>query len=509
MNSTGPEAETEAASQGFKEMGPGVQFACSVVSEAASSEKKLPGVVRMEAFNNELKFAERCFLFASIFLVSYGYVMDALGFAAGALFYQMGYISTILVFEIIIADITSIRSRVFFVFLPNMPYLINTWIGGQVASAVLGATTWQWGIGMWCIIYPVCTIPFIAIMLTVGRRSSKKLPPDTASVFLPQEEKQQLLVDLFWKLDIIGILLLTASLSLTLIPLTLAGGEKKKWKTAGILTPLILGIIISPLFVAWERRAAHPIMPLYLLRDRGIWAALGLSVFMTFSWYTQADFLYTVLLVSFNFSIEAATRVASVYSFCAVAGGASLGLVIFKVRRLKPFILGGLGLWIIAYGILIHFRGGTASGSQAGVIVGQVLLGLAGGFFPYPNLAAAQALAKHEDLVVITSLVLTTNNVGMALGGCVSGAIWTQTLYERLQKDLAPNAELATAVYASPLYVVPEYPVGTPERTAIVESYRYIQRLLTITGICLAVPMIGFALCLRNTKLAKHKPTMA
>ncbi|KPM41438.1 hypothetical protein AK830_g5129 [Neonectria ditissima] len=549
MTSTGPETETETVSPGSKEMGSGDQVASSEMSEATPVEEKLPGVVRMEAFNNELKFAERCILFMTIFLVSYGYVMDALvrntyqGYATSS-YSQHSLLSTInvirgviaavvqplvakldsrpalcfikwvtsapiLVFEIIIADITSIRSRVFFVFLPNMPYLINTWIGGQVASAVLGTTTWQWGIGMWCIIYPVCTIPFISIMFIVGRRSSKKLPPNAASVFLLKGEKQRLLVELFWKLDIIGILLLTASLSLTLIPLTLAGGETKKWKTAGILTPLILGILISPLFVAWERRASHPIMPLYLLRDRGIWAALGLSTFMTFSWYTQADFLYTVLIVSFDFSIEAATRVASVYSFCAVAGGVSLGLVIFKVRRLKPFILGGLGLWLIAYGILIHFRGGTGSGSQAGVIAGQVLLGLAGGFFPYPNLAAAQALAKHEDLAVITSLVLTTNNVGMALGGCVSGAIWTQTLYERLQKDLAPNAELATAVYASPLYVVPEYPVGTSERTAILESYRYIQRLLTITGICLAVPMIGFALCLRNTKLAKNKPTMA
>lgn len=571
MNSTGIQAE--AVDHSSKEVNTDAKMASSDTSETAPAEKELPGVLRMEALNNELTFPERCCLFVSIFFVSYAYVMDAVtrstyqgyatssysqhsllstinvirgviaaviqllvaklsdligrmelflivtvfyivgtiieasttnvqGFAVGALFYQIGYISTISIFEIIIADLTSMRSRVFFVFIPNMPYIINTWVGGQVAGAVLSATTWQWGIGMWCIIYPFCTIPFIAIMLLVGRRAAKKQS---------EKAKTQLgsLTDLFWQLDIVGIFLLTAVLSLTLIPLTLAGGEDKKWKTAGILTPVILGILITPLFLIWETKTAHPMMPSYLIRERGIWAAMGLSTFMTFSWYTQSDFLYTVLYVSFDFSVAAATRVASVYSFCAVVGGASLGLVIFKVRRLKPFILGGLALWLVAYGILIHFRGGTGTGSQAGIIAGQVLLGLAGGFFPYPNLAAAQALAKHGDLAMVTSLILTMNNVGMALGGCVSGAIWTQTLYDRLQKDLAPNAELAAAVYASPLYVVPEYPVGTNERAAIIESYRYIQRLLTITGICLTVPMIAFAMCLRNTKLAKHKHTAA
>ncbi|CAH0005092.1 unnamed protein product [Clonostachys byssicola] len=428
-------------------------------------------------------------------------------FAAGALLYQIGYTCTLLVFEITIADITSIRSRVFFVFVPNMPYLINARISGDVVAAVLRTTTWQWGIGMWCIIYPICTIPFIAVMAIVGRRASKTIPGEAKLSLSKGKNKLQVLVDLFWKLDIVGIFLLTATLSLTLIPLTLAGGEKQKWKTAGIITPLVLGLVMVFIFALWEWKTAHPMMPRYLLRERGIWAAICVAVFMTFSWYMQADFLYTVLLVGFDFSIADATRIASVYNFCAVLGGVSLGLIIRKIRRLKPFIIGGIGLWTLAYGLLVKFRGGADPSAKAGVIAGQVLLGLAGGFFPYPNLAAAQALTKHEDIAVMTSIMLTMNNVGMALGNAVSGAIWTQTLYAQLQKDLAPNTQLAEQVYASPLYVVPNFPVGSSERTAIIESYRYIQRLLTITGICLVVPMLASALCLRDTRLPKPKST--
>ena len=43
--------------------------------------------------------------------------------------------------------------------------------------------------------------------------------------------------------------------------------------------------------------------------------------------------------------------------------------------------------------------------------------------------------------------------------------------------------------------------MGTPERTAIVRSYQYIQQLITITGICLCVPIMAFAFAVRDPKL--------
>ena len=75
-------------------------------------------------------------------------------FCAGAVLYQIGYTMVILLIEVIIADLTSLRSRLFFSFVPALPFVINTWVSGNIATAVLGATTWRWGVGMWAIIYP-------------------------------------------------------------------------------------------------------------------------------------------------------------------------------------------------------------------------------------------------------------------------------------------------------------------------------------------------------------------
>jgi SIT family siderophore-iron:H+ symporter-like MFS transporter len=36
-------------------------------------------------------------------------------------------------------------------------------------------------------------------------------------------------------------------------------------------------------------------------------------------------------------------------------------------------------------------------------------------------------------------------------------------------------------------------------------AYKHAQRLLCITGICLTVPLIAFALCIRNPRLSKEQ----
>lgn len=223
---------------------------------------------------------------------------------------------------------------------------------------------------------------------------------------------------------------------------------------------------------------------------------------LNFAWYLQGDYLYTVLVVAFNQSVATATRVTSFYSFFSVIAGVAVGGVVFFVRRLKPFIVFGTLLFMVAFGMLIEFRGGR--GSSAGVIGAQVLLGVAGGFFPYAAQASIQTATRHEHLAVVTGVYLASYNVGSALGNTLSGAIWTNILPGQLESRLAPvttNTTMASAVYANPLVWVYEYPWDTPERDAVVQAYRHTQRLLTIAGICLCVPLIVFALLTRNPRL--------
>ncbi|EAW12017.1 putative siderochrome-iron transporter Sit1 [Aspergillus clavatus NRRL 1] len=424
-------------------------------------------------------------------------------FCAGAVLYQIGYTLIILLLEVLIADVTSTRSRLLFSYVPALPFLINTWVSGNVTSSVLGATTWRWGIGMFAIIYPVCTIPLI-ITLFVGHYKAKKSHPDAYKTSRTRLGYAQLARDLFWQLDVVGILLLIAFLALILVPFTIAGGITAQWKTAKIIAPLVIGVLCVPAWIYWERTCKHPMVPFRLLQDRAVWAALGIAVMLNTAWTLQGDYLYTVLVVSFDETTLSATRITSLYSFTSVITGCLLGFVILKVRRLKPFIVAGTCIFMAAFGILIHFRGGTEGSSHSGIIGGQILLGIAGGLFPYPAQASIQAAAKHEHLAVITGIYLACYNVGSALGNTISGALWTQVLPNELVKQLG-NATLAGEVYGDPFGFASANPVGTPDRDAVVLAYKHAQRLLCITGICLTVPLIAFSLCIRNPLLTREQ----
>jgi SIT family siderophore-iron:H+ symporter-like MFS transporter len=444
----------------------------------------------------------------SVFFYVLGTIIETVStniptFSAGAIIYQIGYTMIMLLVEVIIADITSTRARLIFSYVPAMPFLITTWVSGNVSQAVLEVTDWHWGIGMWCIIYPVCATPLIVSLLLVGRRARKQGVMEKYSEAVKSLPWGPFLVDLFWRLDVIGVILLIAVFALILVPMTIAGGFEASWTAPQVLGPLIVGVCTIPLFVFWQLRAPHPLVPFYLIKDRAVWGALGIAMLLNWAWYMQGDYLFTVLQVAFDFDTMTATRVSSFYSFFSVVSGCILGLVVYKVRRLKVFIVAGTCLFMVAFGLLIRYRGDTDSSSRAGVIGAQVVLGLAGGMFPYPAQASLQAALKHEHLAVMTGLYLATYNLGSAFGGAVSGAIWTQVLPGQLDQHLAKfnNETLLTLAYANPFGFAGEYAVGTDERQAVIEAYKYAQRLLTITGICLCVPLIAFAAALRNPKL--------
>lgn len=47
-------------------------------------------------------------------------------------------------------------------------------------------------------------------------------------------------------------------------PFTLAGGIQAKWHTAPVIAPLVVGILCIPVFVIWEMKAPHPMLPFHV-----------------------------------------------------------------------------------------------------------------------------------------------------------------------------------------------------------------------------------------------------
>ena len=420
-------------------------------------------------------------------------------YSAGAVLYQVGFTCVSFLVEVILSDVTTLRSRLLYSYIPVSPFLINAWVSGNVTSASLSSIGWRWGIGMWAIIYPVSLMPLILAIWLGHRRAKAAGALDDYKTPYQLLGASKLAQGIFWQLDVVGMLLLVAILSLVLVPLTLAGGVSSNWHQAHIVAPLVSGVLCIPLFVFWETKAPHPMLPFHLLKDRMVWGALGIITFMNCAASVQGDYLYTVLVISFKQSVLTATRIVNIYSFSACLMGILCGFIVYKTKRMKWMIVAGSCLHLVAFGILIQFRGGDGA-NFAGMVAAQVLLGVACGMFTYAALASAQAATRHEHLAVVTGAYFACFNVGGAVGSAISGAIWTQLLPGQLLRDIG-NSTTADHVYAAPFTAVEDFPWGSPVRDAIVTSYRHVQKILCITGIGIATLVLICALVLRDPEL--------
>ncbi|RSL93502.1 hypothetical protein CDV31_014670 [Fusarium ambrosium] len=312
-------------------------------------------------------------MFVSAVLFILGLIVQATsknvaGFVAGGVLNQMGLSTTQVLVQITVADFTSTRSRLFFYCVPNLHFIATTWLSGNMTSSFLKHSSWRWGIAMWCFVYAACSLLFILSLWLAQRHACASSGTATLA-----DNGDALTRESLWNFDVPGLFLLVASLALVLAPISLAGGVHAKWETAEIIAPLVVGFVCFLAFVAWQRRATNPMVPAQSLKHPSVWGAIGIALFFNFAASLQRGFLYTVLVVAFDFSIAAATRINSVYSFMAFATGPLTGLVVYRVRRLKPFILAGTTLFTVAFGLLIRYRGGEGTPEKAGIIAGHAV----------------------------------------------------------------------------------------------------------------------------------------
>jgi SIT family siderophore-iron:H+ symporter-like MFS transporter len=99
-------------------------------------------------------------------------------FCIGTIFWTIGFLGVISMFEIIIADLTSMRLRVVVFYLPAIPYLITTWLSATLRNAIIQACpSVQWRFAWSAILYTACSAPLVMAMFIIERRAKNRLSP--------------------------------------------------------------------------------------------------------------------------------------------------------------------------------------------------------------------------------------------------------------------------------------------------------------------------------------------
>jgi len=219
----------------------------------------------------------------SVFIYTIGYTQQAAAnsvgtYAAAQIFYSAGQTGLQILVQIFIADTSDLLNRALIVTLPDVPFLLNVWIGPPLADAILRDLNWRWGYGIWAIVLPVAFLP-LALALWVSQRKAAErgiLPPSP----LKGKNILEIVRSLWFELDFFGLALICAGFSLILIPLTI--GADSSWNDPHILAMLIIGAICVLAFPFWEQSktlAPRAFFPRALFKERTVLAGLAFAFF--------------------------------------------------------------------------------------------------------------------------------------------------------------------------------------------------------------------------------------
>lgn len=218
-----------------------------------------------------------------LFVVGYIQMATALNiqtYAAAQIFYSAGSTGLQILQQVLISDTSNLLNRALWSSLPDIPFLFNVWVGSIIGNTILKASGWRWAYGIWCIVLPTAFLP-LALTLFLNNRKAKKMGLTTPS---PRKgiAVGQTLKNLWFELDIGGIVLLSAGFALVLIPLTIASKSLDGWNSASFIVMIILGFVCLVSFPFWEsnkKLARQPLIPIHLLKNRSFAAGCGVGFF--------------------------------------------------------------------------------------------------------------------------------------------------------------------------------------------------------------------------------------
>ncbi|KAI1419013.1 siderochrome-iron transporter MirC [Xylaria sp. FL1777] len=426
-------------------------------------------------------------------------------FAAAQIFYSAGSTGLQILQQVFIADTSDMPNRALFSSLPDTPFLVTTWIGSIIGGAIVATSTWRWAYGIWAIILPVVFLP-LALTLFLNGRRAKKLGLQPKKRKFAEGGPLAVVVALWNQLDIGGILLLSASFALILVPLTLTKTTPGGWHSATIIALIVVGAVLLVVFPFWEgskKLAPHPLIPLELLKSRTFCAgcAVGFFYFMVFYLSVQPYF-YSYLLVVQHQSIAAAGHITQVFSFSSTVTAIVVSLLIKYTRHYKYFVTSGALIYLLGVGLMIRYR--TMDASVGSLVGTQIAVGIGGGMLNVPAQLGVQASASHQQVAAATAVYLTLVEIGGAVGAAISGAVWTQLVPSKLSQYLPADVAAQAHTIFGDVTVASDYatyPASSPERMAINRSYQETMEVLLTIAVALCAPLVLLSFLMRNYKL--------
>ena len=317
--------------------------------------------------------------------------------------------------QAIIADVVPARERGRYMGVMGGVFALSSVAGPLLGGWFTEGPGWRWG--LWINI-PLGILAIISAVLFLH------LPKNTAG--RP-------------KIDFAGMGLLAAA-STSLVLITTWGGTTYDWNSAVIISLIAATIVAGVAFVLVERRAAEPIMPLHLFKDRNFnlttiaGLITGIAMFGAIAYLptylqmvtgvnaTEAGLLMIPLMAALLVSSIVSGQLVSKfgrYKWLPVTGTAVIAVSLFLLSTMTP----SLPVWILCSYLAIM---GLGLGMSM-----QILILIVQNSFPNSQVGTATAANNYF------------RQIGASIGTAVVGSLFVAKLTDLLTERLPAGADAA------------------------------------------------------------------
>jgi EmrB/QacA subfamily drug resistance transporter len=292
-------------------------------------------------------------------------------------------------------------------------------MGPLVGGAVVDGISWQWIFWL--------NVPVGLVLLPLATQLSESKGPDKA-------------------LDLPGLAL--ASVGLLGIVWGLIHGNGDGWTSPTILGSLIGGAVGLAAFVAWERRAREPMLPMRFFRDRAFAAANGASLLMYFGMFGSIFLLTQFFQTAQGYSpLESGLRVLP-WTIMPMFVAPIAGALSDRIGG-RPLMAAGLGLQAVG---LAWIAAVTTETVGYGSLVLPFILsgtGMAMFFAPVANVVLSAVRPAEEGKASGTNNAI--REVGGVLGVAVLASVFAR--YGGYESPTTFNDGLVPAIWVGAIVV--------------------------------------------------------
>jgi EmrB/QacA subfamily drug resistance transporter len=242
-------------------------------------------------------------------------------------------------------------------------------------------------------------------------------------------------------IDYLGFVLLSSAVS-ALVLITTWGGNEYGWTSAPILGLVVGFVALLVVFVAVERSAPDPVMPLRLFRNPSFLVAAGVGFLVGFAMFGAITYL-----PQYQQIVRGASATASGLQLFPLMAGLLIastgsGQIITRTghyRRFPP-----LGMAIVTVGMFL--LGQLGAGTSA-VVSGlyQFVLGFGLGLVMQVLVLAVQSTVDLRDLGAATSSASFFRSIGGSVGVSVFAALFNSGLSRHLGSLLPKDSGVTVA----------------------------------------------------------------